>query len=390
MTLTNHLAGLPVIDDLAMSNPALDDEIVSSLFDDHGGDLTGPVILHGAGDLGGDTVSRLRAIGVEPVALTDNDPGSWGQNRWGIGIVAPEDAALRWGRDATFVATVFNPSKAIGQLRGLGARVVLPWTWLYAARAESFLPYWSLGTPSVVHGGLERIAMLWDRLADDASREVLAEQLRWRTTLAPEVLGPPDPFAELYIAPGIVSLTPGAVLADCGAFTGDTIQKLVRAGGWDFRAAHLFEPDLTNRTALEQLIATWRPSRRARTHVHGVGLSDRVGMQSFSMTGSVAATFDPTSADAVPVTTLDRVFGHETPSYVKMDIEGAELRALDGAARILARSATTWAIMTYHRPTDLWEIPLRLLETGDHDVYLRRHAEDCWEICAYAVGRAIR
>ena len=48
---------------------------------------------------------------------------------------------------------------------------------------------------------------------------------------------------------------------------------------------------------------------------------------------------------------------------------------------------STWAVMSYHRPEHLWEIPLELAKYGRRDLYLRRYAEDSWERCIYAVAQ---
>jgi hypothetical protein len=44
------------------------------------------------------------------------------------------------------------------------------------------------------------------------------------------------------------------------------------------------------------------------------------------------------------------------------------------------------SVCLYHRPADLWEIPLFLRSLGDHyRLFLRRYAEDCWELVCYAI-----
>ena len=47
-----------------------------------------------------------------------------------------------------------------------------------------------------------------------------------------------------------------------------------------------------------------------------------------------------------------------TPTYIKMDIEGAENLALRGAQHLLSRAKPKLAICTYHWPCDVFELPL--------------------------------
>jgi hypothetical protein len=44
--------------------------------------------------------------------------------------------------------------------------------------------------------------------------------------------------------------------------------------------------------------------------------------------------------------------------FVKMDIEGAELSAIKGAASSIRKFKPKLAISLYHKPTDIFEIPL--------------------------------
>ena len=58
--------------------------------------------------------------------------------------------------------------------------------------------------------------------------------------------------------------------------------------------------------------------------------------------------------------------------YIKMDIEGSELRALKGAEKTIKKHHPFLAICLYHRKNDLLEIPLYINSLGiNYDYYLR-------------------
>ena len=74
------------------------------------------------------------------------------------------------------------------------------------------------------------------------------------------------------------------------------------------------------------------------------------------------------------------------PTYIKMDIEGAELEALWGARRILKEHSPVLAICAYHTSDHLWQIPLLIHAIQpDYKLYLRRYAEGAFELVWYAV-----
>lgn len=64
-----------------------------------------------------------------------------------------------------------------------------------------------------------------------------------------------------------------------------------------------------------------------------------------------------------------------TPTYIKMDIEGAENLALKGAQRLLSRAKPKLAICTYHWPCDVFELPLLIMSFNqDYRFYLNKYS----------------
>ena len=93
----------------------------------------------------------------------------------------------------------------------------------------------------------------------------------------------------------------------------------------------------------------------------------------------------------MPVITIDDVLGDRPLTYVKMNIEGAEIEALRGGRNAIRRWTPRLAISAYHRPSDLWRIPQLVLELNpDYALYLRRarwwHHRNCAVRVAVAAG----
>jgi hypothetical protein len=76
---------------------------------------------------------------------------------------------------------------------------------------------------------------------------------------------------------------------------------------------------------------------------------------------------------------------HCSPSFIKMDIEGAEPEALRGASRLMQDRVPSIAACLYHDRKHLWEIPLLIKAAQpSYQLFLRRYADECWETLCYA------
>jgi len=81
--------------------------------------------------------------------------------------------------------------------------------------------------------------------------------------------------------------------------------------------------------------------------------------------------------ETIETVSLDEYFKDEKRqvTFIKMDIEGAELNALKGAERIIKEQKPKLAICIYHKPEDVWEISNLLLDfVPDYKFYIRHYS----------------
>lgn len=92
--------------------------------------------------------------------------------------------------------------------------------------------------------------------------------------------------------------------------------------------------------------------------------------------------------ETIEVVSLDEYLKDEKEpvTFIKMDIEGAELNALKGTKRIITEQKPKLAICIYHKPEDIWEIPSLLLEfTPDYKFYIRHYFWSHLDTILYAL-----
>lgn len=82
---------------------------------------------------------------------------------------------------------------------------------------------------------------------------------------------------------------------------------------------------------------------------------------------------------------IDDIAMDNPVTYIKMDIEGSELKALHGACKTIQKDKPRLAICVYHKPEDIIEIPHYLEELVPEYKFALRHYSSCaWETVLYA------
>lgn len=357
-----------------------------SLFDRLAAPLNAQLVLFGSGQYGQIVLDRLRKAGVEPCCFSDNNPRAWGTRVKGLEVLSPDIAVERFGKTAGFVVTIFNGSSARTQLKNLGCARVIPATAIFWKYPAQFMPDMGIGEPDTILEDEEQIRRCFSILSDDASRQELCDQISWRYWMDPEFLPLPENAGEIYFPSDLVKAMDEEVFVDCGAFDGDSIRSFLRRG-LSFSHLYALEPDPENRRLLSKSVAALSEDLRERVTIwpYAAGIVD--GRVTFAAAGDVASRItsseDGTSVEARRLDSLDWRF---TPTYVKMDIEGAEPDAIAGAANLLRNAQPVLAICLYHRLEHLWKIPnLTHQLAPDYSMFLRRYAEDNWEQVCYAV-----
>ncbi len=82
---------------------------------------------------------------------------------------------------------------------------------------------------------------------------------------------------------------------------------------------------------------------------------------------------------------LDDVLPASKPTFICMDVEGAEPEVLKGAEGLLRANRPDLGVCVYHAPHHVWEIPLYLHSLGlGYRFYLRNYTTFTSETVLYA------
>jgi FkbM family methyltransferase len=347
-----------------------------------GGGWQDRVVIFGAGQIGVDALRGLRAMGIEPRGFSDNSTTRWGQVIDGVEVVSP--ASLPdVVEDPCIIVAVWRSKVVLEQLRVMGLSRVVSFKALFWHRPEVFLPYMRLDLPSRMLGASSAIRAVKESLADERSRDEFVRQLDWLGSFQSFAL-PRDADEDQYFAFDLFTPRADDVFVDCGAYDGDTARQVLSR--WPAGVAvHALEPDPANCRALESWKSGLLDREAAAIHVHRCASSDRRCSLRFSSAGP-GSGFAPNGDLVVEALPLDELFESTRTTFIKMDIEGAEVDALRGATALLRRDRPIVAACLYHRQEHLWEIPALLIAANpDYRLHIRRYGDEYGDVVCYAV-----
>ena len=102
----------------------------------------------------------------------------------------------------------------------------------------------------------------------------------------------------------------------------------------------------------------------------------------------IAESLDKTYVDSemIDVVSIDEMIGDNKVDMIKFDIEGSELKGLEGTRNLIHKQQPVLAVCVYHKPEDIIEIPKYILEiAGSYKLYLRHYSFAANETVLYAL-----
>ena len=166
----------------------------------------------------------------------------------------------------------------------------------------------------------------------------------------------------IYASGDAVHVTPGDVVLDCGANIGVFTRVALDAGAAKVIA---IEPAPENLACLRRNYKDEITQGRVVVYPKGVWDKDDWLTLHVDPHNSAADSFvirreGAQDAANVPLTTIDKMaaeLGLDRVDFIKMDIEGAEVKALNGGRQTIARFHPRMALSAYHQDDHPVEVP---------------------------------
>jgi FkbM family methyltransferase len=185
-----------------------------------------------------------------------------------------------------------------------------------------------------------------------------------------------------YFPDGIVERRDDEAFVDGGAYDGDTLEAFA---GWTrgrFSRYVAFEPDASNRAILGRKASALDLGGRVSLREEALWRSK--GELRFQANEGQSSSLSEVGDVRIPTAAIDAVCPEAT--FIKLDIEGAEREALEGARETIRRNRPKLAVCLYHRPEHLLDVPLLVKELRpDYRLHIRHHSSVTTDLVLYAV-----
>lgn len=227
------------------------------------------------------------------------------------------------------------------------------------------------------------ILKTFDLFKDEESLNVFESVLRTYISHKPVEI-PNKSVTEQYF-PKDIKLNKGyARFINCGAYNGDTVKQSLKVNGKIDKLV-CFEPDSQNFNSLSSYLKENSNEIANEIISFPCGVFSKEIQLSFSSDKLLCSSIFDQGDITIQCVSLDNVLPSFNPTFISMDVEGAEIEALNGARKLILENKPDLAISVYHFPNHLWEIPLFLneLQIG-YKFYLRNYTGFTYETVLYA------
>jgi FkbM family methyltransferase len=317
--------------------------------------------------------------------LSDNDQMKWGKTFHNDLRCIPPDELETYKDDVAILITTQHYKKIYVQLLKKGFKKIFAVTEYRLLNDTYFKNKKNLQTIK------SNVLKVTDILDDERSKEIMFTLIKNWFDFDVDAIGYEEIFTnDQYYPSDIIKLNDTESFVDVGAYNGDTIFDFMKRTGNKFDFIYAFELDKKNFNEMTSAVDKLDSKQKDRIKLYNFGLLDEEKDVYYETGGSgMQSTFINVinaASDSGKTVRLSDVLKNEKVTFIKMDIEGSEVKALKGAEKIIKTHRPTLAICVYHKPEHLWEVPLYIKEiVPEYKIYIRHHTPLEYETVCYAV-----
>lgn len=223
----------------------------------------------------------------------------------------------------------------------------------------------------------DEMKRVYKMLADEQSKRVFENVIRYKLTGKIDFLREVETPAEEKF--DLLNIGTEEVYVDLGAYNGDTVVEFLNETSLQFKKIYAMEPDVKNYRRMKRALYM---IGAALMECYNCGAWDEDTTVTFNLRGGRSGRVVPKDGEPrnparfreVKMMKTDTMLRGEPATYIKIDVEGSESHALEGARHTISEFRPKLNVALYHRNEDMFAIPMMIAEINrKYRFYMRHH-----------------
>ena len=338
------------------------------------------IVIYGSGTISGKVINKLDELNIFPEFILETESTKKSFKNYKVFLLKDIDINFD---EYIVILGFFNAYVDVLDLKNKLTRIgfgsIITFLDFYDFFPEYFGDIYWLTDKNYLKDKTESLDEVKSLLEDNKSKIIFEEVVKFRTTLNYNALSSVD-LDDQYFPNDIPKWKEPVNFIDLGAFNGDTIKLL--NDKYDINKIAAFEPDQEN---LQELIEFLKKLNK-ESIIFPYATSDGIKKMNFDANAGAGSVVSEFGAETVTTISIDQSLILFNPTLIKMDIEGSEHETLIGAEQTIKLTRPGLAICLYHKPEDLFKIPLLLKKWNlNYTFYLRLHCYSSFDLVLYAI-----
>lgn len=318
-----------------------------------------PVVIYGTGDAAEKLFNMLKKKGIRTMAFSSSSTFLRDRSFLSYKVLSLERVEEIFGDDIVLLLAFGSHDKAvIDHIVSLSRKYDLYMPDLLRNEEDEAF------TDETLRKESKRIEWAYSLLSDSFSRDVFSSTLEYRVT------GRIEPLMKVGREEeenwDLLELKKEDIFLDGGAYNGDTVSLFIQKSG-GYNEIYAFEPSSLSFRRLNE-----KYGGKEGIYLINAALGEKDGEVSFSLGHGRGNKVE--KGDGTRVRSIDSILEGRRVDVIKLDIEGEEENALEGAKETIKKYRPRILLSCYHKNDDYWRLLEKVWEIrDDYKVYMRKN-----------------
>ena len=318
-----------------------------------------PVVIYGTGDAAEKLFNMLKKRGIRTMAFSSSSTFLRDRSFLSYKVLSLERVEEIFGDDIVLLLAFGSHDKAvIDHIVSLSREYDLFMPDLLRDEEDEAV------TDETLRKESKRIEWAYSLLSDSFSRDVFSSTLEYRMT------GRIEPLLKVGREEeenwDLLELKKEDIFLDGGAYNGDTVSLFIQKSG-GYNEIYAFEPSSLSFRRLNE-----KYGGKEGINLINAALGEKDGEVSFSLGHGRGNKVE--KGGGTRVRSIDSILEGRRVDVIKLDIEGEEENALEGAKETIKKYRPRILLSCYHKNDDYWRLLEKVWEIrDDYKVYMRKN-----------------